>query len=402
MLRRSHKKSRDGCLQCKRRHVKCDENRPRCRLCILSDRKCSFASLSTGDASSQSMSPGDTRWTPPAGVQDSTPLEPIVLVNREPRNRRTINDRPLDVDEPINLLHTELLVHALLNDDMFSFAIGFEKFHRAGLAIGFEKALKAPYLMHQVLAFAACHLAHLNPERSIYYRHQAVEMQTRAVSIFNAAQVQVDQSNCVPILLFSSMLGQHLLADTLARRDPGGIDSFITHYVQCVEMHRGIYTIATSAWSMLMETELEPILSMSKSLTSRQPNGEDTAQVSALVESIDSMGEEEKQACRTAIHYLQIGLDAAQVEDNSPISRYQMICEWTMLVPPLFTELLASKRPVALIVLAHYAVLLHYGRHLWQVGDSGRYILHIIGTYLETGWDHWLEYPRERVLQDVE
>ncbi|KAF1942833.1 hypothetical protein EJ02DRAFT_502545 [Clathrospora elynae] len=250
----------------------------------------------------------------------------------------------------------ELLVHALLSEDMFNLAVGFEKFHRAGLALGFETALKAPYLMHQVLAFSACHLAHARPERSSFYQHQAVTLQTRAVSTFNAARVHMDQSNCVSILLFSSMLAQHLLADTLAKRDQDGLDGFITHYMQCVGMHRGVYTVATSAWPLLMESEIEPILTLSKSFT--------------------DMSDDEKQACRTAIHYLQVRLDAVQADDTAQVSRYQMM-----------TELLAAKRPQALIVLAHYAMLLHHGRHMWQVGNAGAYILDIIARYLGPEWD---------------
>ncbi|KAE8548342.1 hypothetical protein EYB25_008720 [Talaromyces marneffei] len=38
--RTSHPKVRTGCLTCKRRHKKCDENRPSCRRCIASGREC--------------------------------------------------------------------------------------------------------------------------------------------------------------------------------------------------------------------------------------------------------------------------------------------------------------------------------------------------------------------------
>lgn len=302
-------------------------------------------------------------------------------------------------DQPVNLDHMELLLHAMHSKDMFNFAVGFERFHRSGLTLGFKTALQAPYLMHQVLAFSACHLARLIPERSTHFHHQAMALQTRAVSIFNATRVEVDRSNCVPILLFSSMLGQHVLADTLAKRDQDGLDGFIKHYVQCVEMHRGIYTIATSAWPLLMESELEPILSLSQSFTSRDPEGDDCSLIIELVEQASEINPEEKQACRTAIRYLQVGLDAVKTDDNPAISRYQMICEWTMLVPPAFTQLLASKQSVALVVLAHYALLLHHGKHLWQVGDAGQYILEIVATYLGPQWDAWLKHARDRVMQ---
>jgi hypothetical protein len=344
------------------------------------------------------VSPGAPHWLPAGKTQVDGSLTPSSRCNNEPAPPTSSEQRP-DLDEAINHNHMELVIHAMLSDEMFNFAVGFEKFHRAGLALGFETALKAPYLLNQVMAFAACHLAHVDPQRSAFFQRQAVILQTRAVSIFNAVKVEVDASNCVPTLLFSSMLGQHLLADTLSKRDLNGLEGFVAHYVQCVDVHRGIYTIATSAWPLLMETELEPILTMSRNLTSREPTGEDCLQVMGLVESTEGMSEEERESCRVAIRYLQVGLDAVQADDNASISRYQMICEWTMLVPPVFTRLVAAKRSVALIVLAHYAVLLHCGRHLWQVGDAGRYMMGIIEAFLGPNWGCWFDLLRERVLQ---
>lgn len=42
MHRRGHKKSRNGCLECKRRHMKCDETRPQCANCTTVHRACQY------------------------------------------------------------------------------------------------------------------------------------------------------------------------------------------------------------------------------------------------------------------------------------------------------------------------------------------------------------------------
>ncbi|PLB49813.1 C6 zinc finger domain protein [Aspergillus steynii IBT 23096] len=44
-LRRSHKKSHHGCLQCKQRRIKCDEARPYCGPCHRKQLACAFQSL---------------------------------------------------------------------------------------------------------------------------------------------------------------------------------------------------------------------------------------------------------------------------------------------------------------------------------------------------------------------
>ena len=40
--RRSHKKSRNGCAECKRRHIRCDERQPSCGNCHAADRQCCY------------------------------------------------------------------------------------------------------------------------------------------------------------------------------------------------------------------------------------------------------------------------------------------------------------------------------------------------------------------------
>lgn len=270
------------------------------------------------------------------------------------------------------------------------------------ISFALKTALKSPYLMYQLLAFSARHLMFLHPDRSHAFQQQAVILQTRAVSLFNDTWTEISQSNCVAILLFSTILGHHLLADMLTKREASGLEGFISNFRQCVEMHRGSYTVARTAWLLLMESELEPILSWSSKFTTRQPRGDECQGIRALVDAAQGLEEKDKEACRLSIQYLQVGFDAALAEDDDEQGyRYQMIFLWTLLAPAELTSLLAAKRPEVLVMLAYYALLLHYGRNMWQVGDAGVYVLNIIVDYLGPDWVHWLEYPREMIAKDL-
>ncbi|KAL4770066.1 hypothetical protein BDW60DRAFT_193425 [Aspergillus nidulans var. acristatus] len=387
MLRRSHKKSRGGCVECKRRHVKCDEQRPRCLLCTMSSRECSFAS------------------------EAPTPADRSPTILRSPRpspswdqNEGQGNARAQSIEDPINLQHTELLIHLTSSRaaDVFSLGDGFEPYQAtASRALGI--GLTSPYLLYQLLAFSARHLAYLHPDKRAYHLHQATSLQTRALSLFNAGKVQITASNCVAVCLFSVVLGHHLLTDTLTLalsgsvQPPGcrgsGLDSFLNRYIQCLETHRGVYTVAMGGWSLLMETELAPVLSRSRAFTSQEPKGDECQQLQALVVSSVSLKQEEKEACQQAIRYLQLGFDALSTWENENM-RYQMLFLWNVLVPSEFGGLLARKRAQALVILAYYALLLHHGRHIWQVGGAGQHIIGMIEEYLGPKWSQWIEYPR--------
>ncbi|KAF4498896.1 Sterol regulatory element-binding ECM22 [Fusarium agapanthi] len=391
MLRRSHKKSNKGCAQClvsKQRHVKCDEGRPTCLLCTMSNRDCSFAS--------DPQPPQDTNSSTSdlSSREGLLPSSDTNLVSTSATSLSDSHESPFD--SVVNMEHMELFIHGITSKDLFSLGDKVEHSQEM-LDLWLKESVKAPYLLHQVLAFSARHLAAIHPERSTGYLNQAVKLQTRAVSLFNSTKRQVDSSNCLPILLFSVTLGHHLLADALATRTPDGLDEFLTHYVQCVEMNWGLYRLTLSVWPLLLNTKLEPVLSWSSQQSSKEPVGNHCEPIIQLINDSAALSNEEKEVCHEAIQYLQLGFDAMFEEDDG--SRYRMIFQWTMLASSELTSLLVTKRPEALILLGFYALLLYHGRNLWQVGDTGVYLLGLIVNYLAPEWHIWLEYPRRMVRQ---
>ena len=291
----------------------------------------------------------------------------------------------------------ELLVHIYSDVDLFGLG-QVDNAGTSGLTIALQTGLAYPYLLHQLLAFSARHLAYLHPDRSASYLHQAVTLQTRAISLFNTSWTEITRSNCVAMLLFSVTLGHHLLADTLTRRDAHGLEDFTASFTQCADILRGNYAICLSSWHLLMDTELRHILALSSSLTSRNPQGDNCQRASELIARSHSLTEKERQACERAVKLLQVGLEL--VHGDEALNRHQMIFTWTMLATPELTRLLAARRPETLVILAYYALLMHYGRGMWQVRDAGAYVMRLIVDYLAPEWDYWIEYPRVCIFGD--
>lgn len=314
------------------------------------------------------------------------------------------------LDGALNLHHIELVTHLVSNSDMFnlSFSVG-DYFRRMTFVL--RTGLDAPYLLHQLLAFSARHLASLHPRKSADYLHLASSLQMRAVSLFNAtalartgAAAAVDGSNCVAVLAFSSVLGHHLLADVLAppQRDPETLDGFLARYVQAMDMNRGVVVVSTASWPLLMTTEVGPTIAASAAFARREPKGQHCRGLQELVDGAAGLSGAEREACRRAVRHLQVGFDAVEEaqedqEGEEDSYRHQMIFVWTMMAPPELAALLTAKRPEVLVLLGYYALLLYHGRRMWQVGDAGRYILGLIMDSLGPEWHPWLKYPREKM-----
>lgn len=71
LTRRSHKKSRDGCLKCKVRKIKCDEQKPECTQCKMKSFVCQYPSTAVRKETPVSRRPSQMLAASPAASQFS-------------------------------------------------------------------------------------------------------------------------------------------------------------------------------------------------------------------------------------------------------------------------------------------------------------------------------------------
>lgn len=256
-----------------------------------------------------------------------------------------------------------------------------------GTKIALDAALASPYLLNEILAFSARHLAAARPGAAAGHLARAVRLQNMAIAQFNAAKAEVDETNCVPMLLFSSLLGRHLLVDTLAAR--ADLISFLDRYVQYVGIHRGLRAVAGASWPLLVRSELRPLLAWGSGVTQTVPRGEQCAQLRQLI-AASELSPVEADACHKAVYYLQAGFD--ELSDGG--ARCQIPFMWSIVVPREFTDMVGMRRVEAMAIFAYYAVLLHHRRGLWQIGDAGLYLFELVVSFLGPEWGPWMAWPR--------
>lgn len=88
--------------------------------------------------------------------------------------------------------------------------------------IAIRNAFGCPYLIGQLFAISADHLAILNPDQALDYQRSALELQTRALSTLNreaqGMTQEIAKKDLIPRLLHSFLLSLHILYLTLTRR----------------------------------------------------------------------------------------------------------------------------------------------------------------------------------------
>lgn len=304
--------------------------------------------------------------------------------------------------EPLDRYSVNMTHLALFNNLSSKEFLSLEEFLHSDVIeteLYIKYALTTPYLMHQLLATSAFHLSIISTELNLFYRDHATGLQTRALSLFNEGNqiLEVTSANCVQTFLFSTLLGVHLLCDALQyQRD--SLDGFIRRFTYCLSVHCGVLAIVKESSHFLHETEVGPRLTPSH--VWEQPPPTIDPECEALRDLVDATNVplSSQQAYQEAILRLQ-QVFQAQRDTLQTKLRLPLAFAWPAMLSPNYIELLRQQQAEALIILAHYAVLLHRGRHLWMFGDGGRFLIEIICGSLGPQWQKYLKVPMA-VLQE--
>ncbi|KAF6815676.1 C6 finger domain-containing protein [Colletotrichum sojae] len=292
----------------------------------------------------------------------------------------------------VNLDHTELLNKFSLG--LISPGIDAKSFEQQ-TTIALTTAAYAPYLMHEILAIVACHLAHTCPERKQYYLHAATQLQNEGLSFFNKIPKMTNRSR-QPIVMFSFILGRHRCIDALATRCDG-LEGLLTQWLGYAVTKQRRVSVVNAARPGLLKSEISPFMAWWDSgLKWPKGEGREFGGVLDLISS-SALDDSAKEACRKAVNYVQAGYDSRPEGtggESGPQRLMQMVFEWAALVPEGFVEMLKRRRPEAIAVLGCYAVLLHLAKDFWQIGDAGEHMLRVVDEHLGEGWSDWLAWPR--------
>ncbi|KAH6896529.1 hypothetical protein B0T10DRAFT_525989 [Thelonectria olida] len=368
--RRSHRKSRNGCLECKKRHIRCDEGRPECSHCVRAERACSYLKPR------QVLRPGVSDMDEAASQASPSAV--------------SIENEVQHTGPTFSIIHMTLLHHAGCHMSEF---MGIQGQSHPMIAIAIDNATVAPYLLDQLLALSALHLSAIDTAKSSLYHYQATELQTRALGLYNQLKAGISDANCIPTFLFASLLGIHVLRETLSsHRD--GLAVFLDDFVRYAHLHRGVRAITAESWTVILESSLKPLLfvkDVSEKVDKNEP-GTETNDLNAVLESMQPRSPY-IGACQEALRYVQWVLDICKLEPTRLDMGVHSPLAWPVVVPEEYFDALEQHRPEALVVFAFYAATLHRCENFWVFQDAGSSLVRMVVEYLGDSWRANLEWP---------
>jgi hypothetical protein len=86
-----------------------------------------------------------------------------------------------------------------------------------------------------------------------------------------------------------------------------------------------------------------------------------------------------------------------QLELAGPHIETGMVLMWAYSLSKRFQEDLEAYRPAALVLLAHWCVLLHLIDHCWFINGASHQLLEDIERNIHPGFQEWLVWPKRWV-----
>ncbi|KAM5344626.1 hypothetical protein ACJ41O_013161 [Fusarium nematophilum] len=373
--RQGHRKSRNGCAICKQRHIKCDEKRPRCGNCAISGRVCRYVAPKKAKTGS---SPYETELTTSGWLQTAS-------TSRESPFPESPDLHAIGQDELFTFEHLNLLYH--VQEHMMDWMMVTEQLKP--LAASYvTSALKTPYLMNQLLALSAMHLRTIKAESSDSYIQTAAHLRHRALRGFNRALDDTSNANATSQFFFASLLALHYLTEIITGVPVQDFPTTLRQTIEYFHLHRGARIMGDRACPTFMDASINTwlVAAIEESQQEQHAPSESSALLATMLRASE-LNEDSVQACENATHAL--GFVLQRLEGPSGWGVHALLA-WSNLIPLRFLTLLEKQIPEALVILAHYAVLLHRFRAFWCLGDLGRRLVSGISSLLGTYWATWL------------
>jgi hypothetical protein len=250
--------------------------------------------------------------------------------------------------------------------------------------------------MHAILALSALHLQCSidDAQQTAKYRESAIQHYDLCLSQLQLLVVKIDEANCSSVLAAAILLGFFSSVYARFEEDNSTLlnDLWANH-----QLLRGVPTIIEHARPFISKLKLSALV---------KPNPWDDVPIPAgfkhgmntLRENISAFGGGDEM--KTDIYLSAVRL----LEDNvkAEITNPQHITISYLFLPAAdrrYMALVATRDQMALVILAHYAIILHRQRHRWWMGDNGIRLFGAVTSFLDADFEALVEWPKQFLLE---
>lgn len=380
----------------------CDEQKPRCGNCDKHAISCDFSThTSHSSHTSQNVSTSSRHEYRHCGSNPS--LEKDSSTDRSPalqRSQKSLFNGPRSQLPDLQMAELELL-HHFTTETCYTLSDRAES-HELWRITAPEVAFQHDFLMRGILAISALHLSCLRLEKQNHWAHVARKQQDAALSSFRSIMTKMDESNCDAFLALSSLI---VVYGFESPKNAGSLGMFDYHGQDSDEwlpLIRGVNSIIMSVYPWIKNGRLSGLLHdhIQQPPQTELPNvlNEQLTNLEGLCKKA-SGGPDAVEAYKTALERLKMSF--VRMNNRPPYEcEISIAFLWPVMIPQEYISMLNERRPEALVILAHYCVILHHLDDYWWMRGWALHIIENIRRKLDDDWQRWLQWPTNVVTVD--
>ncbi|KAI0002673.1 hypothetical protein F4779DRAFT_126587 [Xylariaceae sp. FL0662B] len=393
--RRFHRKSRNSCIPCRRRRVRCNLEPPVCANCHRRNETCSYQKTPESDI---------TRFMNTHTTSSSNRLSDDA---HDTRNRASLGYVNFDSNPQVLYDKASLYTRrqALTGSSPGPISWAVEKtFFLAWLSAlekrafirEFDRQANAFQYVHQtIVALDALHeWCQRTPPRSGVYAAAAYEHHLEASMLFRNSQADVTEANWAATLMFGIGVIIFQFATVSKTAAAGASGDYL-------EMLRVLRSSASLAAQLAPFIHASPLMRFAGHYLSQRNLHLDESTWNAVC-SLDSLdypedtADETRRACLQSIAALKEWVISV---DGHPGNWHHFI-QWPAAVSEQYLSALVRRHPVALVVFVYWCSIMRRSPKRWYMDGWANRAANVAMKHLGAEWNHVLEWPRSTLASE--
>ncbi|OLN88263.1 Sterol uptake control protein 2-like protein 1 [Colletotrichum chlorophyti] len=413
--RRPHKKSKTGCLDCRKRRVKCGEERPSCRSCVRREIFCDYPGEAHSANNQTSPAPEFLDQTLPARpspasqlTRESSRVAPCPPTTPELTPGAALNATPASVVESpaFGIRDLALLHHWTVSTsvDIYKTPGPDALWQVIFPQIGFEY----PFVAHAILSLAALHMAYIDGSYNSSYVTEATQHHETALAGFHDVVRNFTSEKSEALLAWSvlNILYVFSISKQLAagvERDSPRARKDRVLGIEWIPMMRGVDAIVAPHYGALRDGRISPMLDLGNwneldldHAVSDLVDIELCRTRSAWGNSNDAETYEQALQILRRCRMYMLQFDSM---DTRTLERWGYNRAWAAplavihFAPQQYFTLLHQRQPPALVLFSYLGAFLHTLDDHWFLEGWGRDIVEVIDELLGSYWRPSIQWP---------
>lgn len=257
-----------------------------------------------------------------------------------------------------------------------------------------KMALKQSFLMHSIFSVTALHIASSSAENQALYTGRAIHHYSIALEEYSNKLKGITKENNCSLIICASLTVVFALSLAMSSPTQEPMQP-IEELLGIFTLLRGLPLVLGETWSLVQQSEIAPLFVGINSADSIVLSDEVTNAIQLLEDQIERMAPSDADR-DIYVRATQGVKDCFKLVSLKNIDN-GMALSWPVSLSPEYTALLSSRQDIALVILAHYAVILNEIRDTWWAKGWGSKLIQEVNQVVSDEWKSLVAWPMYKI-----